>query len=84
MKLAASQIRTLDEIEADHEASQRTLHVALNFHTNTHSRLRKEKRKMWDELCEAHGLDPDKDWTMESVEGAMSIVEKQKEKSPWK
>ena len=79
MKLTASQIRTLDELEADDGAAQRTLLVALNFHVNTVSRLRKEKREMWKELAEAHELDPDKDWTMKLVEGAMSIVEKEKE-----
>ena len=77
MKLTASQIRAFDEIAADKEASRRTLGVALNFHANVSARLCKAEKEMWDELKEIHALDRSKTWTLEEVEGSLSIVEKE-------
>jgi hypothetical protein len=77
MKLTASQIRHFDELVADRRASELTLQIALQYHTNNSNRILKEEKELWDSLIEQYDLDPEIKWTLKMVEGALVVVEKE-------
>lgn len=80
MKLTASEIRLVDELEADRRAIETTLRVALNFHANKINDLQKREKEMWQLLSEHHHFDINDEcgWRIGVVEGAVSIVENDK------
>ena len=76
MKLTASQIRHLDELNMDKWANKQAFSTAMNLHQNRISELRKAENAMWEDWMKDYDLDPDKDWTIEEFEGSLLIVEK--------
>ena len=79
MKLTASQIRTIETINADKRSYKITLQIALNFHSNMHCLVVKKELEFWDEIRTIHKLDDDKTWTLKNVEDSVCIVEKVEE-----
>ena len=79
MKLTASQIRTIDTINADKRSYKITLQIALNFHSNMHCSAVKKELEFWEELRTIHKLDDDKSWTLKNVENSVCVVEKEKD-----
>ena len=79
MKLTASQIRTVETIDADKKSYKRTLQIALNFHSNMYCSVTKKERELWREISAIHGLDDDKNWMLKSIEGSVCVVEKEKD-----
>lgn len=74
--LTASQIREMDETGFDKEANDKTLLVAVGFHSNRAHELAKQERKWWDALAEIHGLDiRNQNYTVRKVAGEVAIVE---------
>lgn len=55
--LTAQQIKAFDELGFDKQAVERTLTVALVYHSNRVNELRKTEIALWDEIAEIHGLD---------------------------
>lgn len=80
--LTAGQIRQLDEIGADHEANERTLKVALNFHPNAQNQILKRRVAFWRELEQIHNLDDDRKYSVRYSRGQHEIVEVDEEGKP--
>ena len=56
MKLSASQIQVLDNIRFDRAASDKTLDIALQFHTNLRVEISKKDTAFWKELADQYDL----------------------------
>ena len=74
MELTARQIKCMDEFSADRCANDRTLEVALQFHSNTVNEAIKTEHEFWEELYELHDLDRSKKYTIKKIDGAMTVV----------
>ena len=79
--LSAHQINFLDEIQLDREATEATLNVSLNFHTNRMNELAKKNKDLWKELTEIHNLDPTKLYKVISKDGVVQIIEIEDDKN---
>jgi hypothetical protein len=77
--LTAEQIRKLDEIQADAAAIERTLRVALNFHSNATNQIHKRTAAFRRELEEIHNLDAARTYDIKYVAGRHEIVEAEEE-----
>lgn len=77
--LTAEQIRQLDEIEADTAATEKTLQVALNYHSNTMNQIHKRTTAFQRELVEIHNLDPQRTYVIKYAAGRHEIVEAEEE-----
>lgn len=73
--LTAEQIRQLDEIQADAAGAERTLRVALKFHSNATNEIYKRRVSFWRELGEIHNLDDEREYTIRYASGQHEIVE---------
>lgn len=73
--LTAEQIRQQEEIEADSVGIEKTLRVALNFHSNAANELHKRRIDFWRELSAIHNLDVTRDYAIRYVDGQCEIVE---------
>ena len=81
--LTAEQIRQLDEIGADDEANERTLRVALNFHSNAQNQIQRRLAAFWREIGQIHNLDlDDRSYSVRFVRGQHEIVEVDEEGKP--
>lgn len=63
--LSARQIKAFDEIGVDKISVNKTLDIALTFHSNRINELTKLERELWKEITESHGLDATKQWKTE-------------------
>jgi hypothetical protein len=80
--LTATQVRQLDEISADRDGNERTLQVALNFHSNAMNQIHKRRVQFWRELAEIHDLDPTQEYACKYVAGRYEIVVVKSEGEP--
>jgi len=65
VSLTASQIATLDNLNADEYGADLSLKVAINRHTNYMSQLRKQKKAFWEEMKQMLGIEGE-DWELKS------------------
>lgn len=77
--LTAEQIRQVEEIEADTAATERTLRVALNYHSNTVNQIHKRTVNFWRELQEIYNLAPQRTYVIKHVAGRHEIFEAEEE-----
>jgi hypothetical protein len=75
-KLTAEQVRHFDEISFDKMATNNTLEIALQYHSNKMVEIETDKRTLWEELAAVHGFDLQSAWEVKKVNGAVYIVEK--------
>jgi hypothetical protein len=78
-KLTAEQIRHFDEIMFDKMATNNTLKIALQYHSNKMVDIETDERNLWEELAVVHGLDLQSQWQVKKIDGAVYIVEKKDE-----
>jgi len=74
IKLSASQIREMDERYYDKMGQKSALEIAMQYHANRISEIKKDEAKWWDEVIAQHDLDPLKKWETDRIEGAVCIV----------
>lgn len=73
--LTAAQIRELEEIGADKAANERTLKVALSFHSNAQNQIQRRLDAFWREIGQIHNLDlDDRSYSVRYVRGQHEIV----------
>ena len=77
--LTAEQIRQLEEIQADAAAIDRTLRVALNFHSNATNQIHGRTAAFRRELEEIHNLDATRTYVFKYAAGRHEIVEAEEE-----
>ncbi len=76
IRLTSKQIAHLDELRADKESYDRTLKIALNYHSNTCNELKKRELEYWDEIADIHGLDLTKQrYKIAHKDGFVCVVE---------
>jgi hypothetical protein len=76
MKLTASQINVVEEINKDKLCAETTLKVALNFHSNNLNEIHTREKKLWDDLAEIHNLDLNsREYFTAHVDGFLQIIE---------
>ena len=70
-KLSAIQILEMDENTAERQANEKTLEVAMQFHSNRATELNKTHDKLWQALLIQFGLSADNGevYTLKSVNG---------------
>ena len=71
-KLTASQIRQFDEAMGDKVAAEKTIRIALNFHSNRQAEIDKSLKGLWKELGDIHEFDPErKTFYIRTIDGAV-------------
>ena len=79
IELTAKQIRELDEINADKNAINATLNVALKFHANRMNETSKKEADWWKDIFERGSLDLSTGQYQVSVTGAIARIVKVKQ-----
>lgn len=77
--LTAEQVRKSDEIAADMYSAEKTLRVALNYHSNVTTEIHRRMTAMWRELAQIHGLDLQRKYQILYRDGQHEIVEVEQE-----
>ena len=75
MKLTPKEIKTIDEILLDKLTTNKTLDIALQYHSNTMNKLEVKEREFWEYIRDKHGLDDSKKYKITNAGGGPAIVE---------
>ena len=73
--ITASQIETLDNICVTADANDKTLDVALQFHSNRSEELKKQTLAFWKELALIHDVDMDKKVMKATRKNSTMVIE---------
>ena len=79
MELTAEEIKDMDEIFYDKQAIDKTLVVAMQYHSNVHNRISKRDKIFWDRALEWRNLDKRTLWEVDKTQRYPFIKEKEKE-----
>jgi hypothetical protein len=76
MRLTAKEILEFDEIGDDQRGCDRSLKIAMTYHSNRCNEIAKQRRKWWESAAERFGLDMEKNrYILEKTHGVICIVE---------
>jgi hypothetical protein len=73
--LTAEQIKFLDEVNADKEAVDKTLLIAMTYHSNRINETLKRERELWRNLIDTYHLPGNVSYKIEHQLGGPVIVE---------
>lgn len=77
-KLTPAQIKKLDELNYERQASDATLKIAIQYHSNIQEILLRQSREWWKELSEIYGFELTEEWEVKKVNSDMCITKKEK------
>jgi hypothetical protein len=75
IELTPKQIKEIDEIRMDKDANNQTLNIALSYHSNRQTRIRKKEKAWWDDMIQTHDLDPSTQWMVDFKSPVLHIRE---------
>lgn len=78
-RLTAAQAQHFDEIRFDKQATNNTLHIALQYHSNKIAEINADEKTLWEELSVVHGFDLHSSLEVKKIDGAVYVVEKKED-----
>ena len=79
MELTPEEIKTMDEIFFDKQAAEKTLEIALQFHSNLCNKNSKQYKKFWNDLLKCRQLNNDTSWIIDTKHRCPFLREKKED-----